>query len=179
MHSYENVCWYCGKTVSTEFCWKCPKCGWLICPSCGHCKDIKHGDCSENAKGLARYIGVFRKVNILKNMLDDHDCLTIPLFEEMGRIETEQEYAKFKDRHSDLIKIMEKAYFEEKEAKKQEQKEKQSKKQKEYIMNQQGYYKIIYQGQNYTTYRKYNDLNYTIYGKTNTIGDYIYIKNKK
>lgn len=117
---YETVCWNCGHTVSTELYWKCPQCGWLICPVCSRCKDIKSGGCPENEKNIYRYEGVFKKLNALKNMLVEHGCLTTPLFQEMRRIKTDKEYIRFKHDHKELIEKMADEFHRDKEKKKQE-----------------------------------------------------------
>lgn len=176
---YENVCWYCGQTVSTELCWKCPQCGWLICPACSHCKDMKSGGCPENKKGIKRYDSVLKKLNALKNMLDEHGCLTTPLFQEMRHIKTDKEYIKFKNKYKELIQKMVEEFRKDKEEKNQEKGKKRREESKEYVNNQRGYYKIIYQGPNFITYRKPNGVKETFRGNAKIIGNYIYIGNQE
>jgi len=139
---------------------------------------VESGGCPESAKGIRRYVGVFKKLNILKNMLAAHGCLTVPLFHEMCRIKTEKEYMMFKNNHKELIEKMTEKFREEKEEKILEKKKRCQEKSKEYVKNQQGYYKILYQGPRFIIYRKPNGVKETFYGNAKIVGNYIYIENK-
>lgn len=35
--SYSSVCWQCKSDISSNFCKRCPICGWYFCRNCGAC----------------------------------------------------------------------------------------------------------------------------------------------
>ena len=41
--SYSSVCWQCKSDISSNFCKRCPICGWYFCRNCGACS--RSGGC--------------------------------------------------------------------------------------------------------------------------------------
>ena len=35
---YHSVCWQCRSEISSDFCVRCPICGWYYCRNCGACR---------------------------------------------------------------------------------------------------------------------------------------------
>lgn len=35
---YHSVCWRCRSEISSDFCVRCPICGWYYCRNCGACR---------------------------------------------------------------------------------------------------------------------------------------------
>ncbi len=159
---YQNVCWFCTKSISAEFCWNCATCGWLICPICGQCKSPQFGGCPENIKGNGRYEGIFYQKNYLKKMLESSNNLTLPIFIELKHVVSESDYIHFKERHKDIIQLAKNKYLELQKEYKQKLRNKSKEKISDLVMSKKGYYKIVFRGCNYITYIDKNGIKKTV-----------------